>query len=560
MTRENALYIVDVYVPNEGEPESALELVIFKVLDQQSLPQVYVHTYIRPELPIFNRIRWNQAQSFGIERAMVQGSDYPTFREIVNADYLRDKSVVCFCANFEPIQTLIANCPWCFSVLNRWQDVFAGDDGACQATTIEQMLDYMGLPVVDSSNCHYTPLMKRARALMAIWSYLHNSLRLQQRPPQGYSEFSQSIYWPLADIPEPWYDPQAKELTDIPAPAICDYFSERLPEYVHWDRVRLYIHDWRFARERSFEVKIVDQDAMLNFIFYRLFALPKRLMVLTFYALCQQRIKFARIIALHQGQFNTLQQSVKEDFAAFLLTHLADFIVTKHKYDLICALVEQFLQNRFEQQQAHYDFDELYQKHELNQRKLAKTRQSGGYYPYNEDEDLIFVRESLSCNRNIFWFRELRERDTVLLRRFTIQGNVDEYNECIDHITDKINELLAEAKNPFAPCWVPAQLRQWIEFITGFAWSDLAHVPSPNDAASLTEARKTLCEIITQRSRQYFYTYNSNFRQVIEGINDTPDGEHTVLAFMFQGIAYEFDVNKSAESSGFFSKLRKIFS
>lgn len=560
MAVDNAFYIVDVFVPNRGEPESALELTILRVVDPETLPQVYVHTYIRPELNILSRIHWSYAASYGISRDQILGSDYPTFHEIVNADYLRDKSVVCLCENFEPIQTLVAHAQQCYSLLNMWQEVFAGDEDAGQIAELEQMLSYMGLPTQDASNCHYTPLMKRCRAQIAVWMYLFACMRQNSRPPRGFNENAKTVFWPLDNIPEPWYDPQARDFTDIPPEAIAEYFSERLPEFVHWSAVRLYGNDWRFARERNFEVKIVDQDAMLNFIFYRLFDLPKRLMVLTFYALCEQRTLYARVIALHQGQFNTLQTSVKEDFGAFVISHLTDFLLTKQKHDIIRALVDQVLQAKFEQPQTNYDFDELYKKHELNQRQRSKERAKGSYFSpaYGTDEDLIFVRKHLELNRNIFWYQELRLQDEVLLRRFIIKGNDAERDECIDHINAKIEELIGEAKTPLASCWLNAGLKQWIEFITGFAWSELSNVPKPGDAPSLSSARRTIQEIIAQRSRRYYQAYISNLRKVTAGIDATQEGEHTILAFMFQGIAYEFDVDKSSDGGGLFAKIRQM--
>ena len=146
MAVDNAFYIVDVFVPNRGEPESALELTILRVVDPEILPQVYVHTYIRPELNILSRIHWSYAASYGISRDQILGSDYPTFHEIVNADYLRDKSVVCLCENFEPIQTLVAHAQQCYSLLNMWQEVFAGDEDAGQIAELEQMLSETGNP------------------------------------------------------------------------------------------------------------------------------------------------------------------------------------------------------------------------------------------------------------------------------------------------------------------------------------------------------------------------------------------------------------------------------
>ena len=235
-------------------------------------------------------------------------------------------------------------------------------------------------------------------------------------------------------------------------------------------------------------------------------------------------------------------------------------MLTKQKHDIIRALVDQVLQAKFEQPQTNYDFDELYKKHELNQRQRSKERAKGSYFSpaYGTDEDLIFVRKHLELNRNIFWYQELRLQDEVLLRRFIIKGNDAERDECIDHINAKIEELIGEAKTPLASCWLNAGLKQWIEFITGFAWSELSNVPKPGDAPSLSSARRTIQEIIAQRSRRYYQAYISNLRKVTAGIDATQEGEHTILAFMFQGIAYEFDVDKSSDGGGLFAKIRQM--
>lgn len=559
MTRESSLYIVDVFVPNPGEPESALELTILRVMDSDTLPQVYVHTYIRPEPHIANRIHWNVAANFGLDRAQIMGSDYPTLHELIKADYLRDKFVVCWCSSLEPLQTIVANAHHCYSLINMWQEVFEGDEDAGQISELSQMLDYMGLPPHDSSNCHYTKAMKRCRAQIAIWLYLFACRRQELRPARGFNACSKTVFWPIDNINDPWHDPHAKELTDIPPQAICDYFSERLPEYVPWQRVRLYGDDWRFQRERIFEVKLGEQDAMLDFIFYKLFELPKRLMILTYYALCQERTNYARLIALHQGQFNTMSTSIKEDFTAFVIAHLTDFLLTQQKHDLIRALVKQALQSDYDQLSVKIDFDEIYQTYE--QRKRDKERAKGSYYNhiYREDEDQTFVRERLESNHNIIWYREIRMRDRVMLRHFTICGNDNERDECIDHINAKIEELIGLAQNPMAPCWLNPKLKTWIECITGFAWSELDHVPRPSDAPSLTAARNTIRDIIAQSSRPYYNSYISNLKQVIAAINETQEGERNVLVFSFQGISYKFDVDKSSNGTGLLAKIRQLF-
>ena len=84
-------------------------------------------------------------------------------------------------------------------------------------------------------------------------------------------------------------------------------------------------------------------------------------------------------------------------------------------------------------------------------------------------------------------------------------------------------------------------------------------MPKPGDAPSLSAARRTIQEIIAQRSRRYYQAYISNLRKVTAGIDAIQEGEHTILAFMFQGITYEFDVDKSSDGEGLLAKFRKLF-
>lgn len=533
----NELYIVDVYVPNEGEPESALELSILRLNAVHGRPRVHVHTYIMPGSYHLARIRWSDAVKHGITQDMFRDTFWPTLSDLINADYLKGAEVVCFCSNIEPVQTLVKNSSFRFSILNRWQEVFAGDAVASSFTTCAQMLEYMGLDPEDHSNTGYTASMKRAHAYLAIWSYLWQCSNFQVRPPAGYTTFSQNPYWPLVNVPDPWYQGDPKELTEIPSAALQDYFSDRLPDYVNWSNMCIYGNDWSFGRSRSVDVQLTNQDVMINFIFYKLFNLRTRLLVLAFYSLYNKKTEYARIIALHQNHFNTLKNHIKDDFASFVISHLDDFLTGKQKKKIISALVNSALQSKFEEPEE-----------QLNYTFLKR----------NADRKVMSFDElTLSKNNSIQWYRQISTKEDVIYRCFTIMGSPDERNDCIDNINEKIGQLLTEAKDPFAQCWLRQDLKEWIEYITGFTWIELARPAMATDSGSLTDTRNTIRGIISERSRPFLRSYVGNFRTVIDSINETKDGEKTTFCFSFMGTTYDIVVDKTDDGSSMFAKWKK---
>lgn len=538
MARDSAIYIVDVYVPNEGEVESALEFAIIRINSPFERPTVYVHTFIQPPVSMINRIRWNDAHEHGISRDLFNEDLWPSIYDLITAEYLKEKDVVCFSAVNEPMLSLLRNCHSCFNILSRWQEAFAGDDEFNSLTDYRQMLSAIGLPSEDPSNTRYTPLMKRLHAYIAIWLYLVKK-RAHNMSPEEAMSLQETNFWPIKSVPDPWYTGEPKELSDIPTEAICEYFSDRLPDFIDWSNMFIYRHDWKFGSDQLRMVKLSEQDSMLNFIFYNFFNLKTRLLVLAFYAIYIGRTEYARTIALHQGTFSSLQNSIKEDFATFVIPHLDDFLSADQKRRLIEALVKELIRTKSQSHNEGYDFMEL-KKHK-------------------EENGLTFKEEHIASNRNVVCYREILNKDEVLYRCFMIQGNTDERNECIDFIQEKINALLLEAKNPLSQCWLSESLKTWIEYITGFTWHELARDPRQRDSTTLTRTRHSIREIIKENSNIYFKSYYNNFRKCIEAINDVDDGQTKILAFLFQGIPHEFVVDRSDDNAGFFRRLINRF-
>lgn len=81
----SVIYFVDAYTPNEGEPELSLEYGVLRWNREQSdRPEVYVHTYLRPETSI-HRVRWPNAQSYmKIDRDFIEGNlNLPTLNDMI---------------------------------------------------------------------------------------------------------------------------------------------------------------------------------------------------------------------------------------------------------------------------------------------------------------------------------------------------------------------------------------------------------------------------------------------------------------------------------------------
>ena len=542
MARDSAIYVVDVYVPNEGEPESALELTILRINSLEERPRVVVHSYLMPSPYHMERIRWSDALSHGIKKELFSHTTWPSLYDIYACDFLKDKHVVCFCSNLDPVQTLVKNSSQCFSILNSWQEVFAGNEQASSLTSCRAMLDYMGLELQDHSNTGYTPSMKRAHAYLAIWIYLINCSNCHVQPEPGDSSWSQNNFWPLYSVPEPWYHGNPKELNEIPAEALCDYFSERLPDYINWSSMCIYNNDWIFGRTRNYNVRLTKQDAMLDFIFYRLFNLKKRILVLSFYSLYNNnsnKTEYARLIALHQGQFSQLKNYIKEDFASFVISHLDDFLSGIQKKQIIDALVDQALQAKFEKPLEKFNFKDM-QKHA-------------------DERSLQFEQQRLDSNHNIVWYQEISTNEDLLYRCFVIRGTTAERNECIDHINDKIASLLQEARNPFASCWLSEDLKEWIQAITGFTWMELSRPARASDSDSLTNTRFSIQEIIAKRSKSFLRAYVNNFKTIINEINNLPEGQHNTFCFSFMAITHDVIVDKTDAGKGLFARLKNLF-
>lgn len=538
MAQGEAIYFVDIYVPNEGEYESSLELAIFRLSDLEDRPSIYVHTYLNPVNYNLSRIRWRDAAQYGITQNTITRNMWPTLKEILLEDYLKGKDVVCFSASVEPVRSLVQNTHSCRSIVDMWHVVFANVPEAESLDNHEEMLAYLGLPVKDDSNTKYTPLMKRMFANISIWIYLLDCQRLRTLAPIN-SNFLGFNFWPLQNVPDPWYTGEPETLSDIPTEALELYFSSRLPDFIDWSNMFVYRHDWTFGRERTCDIKLSKQDAMIQFIFTKFFSLKTRLLVLAFYAIYSSRVKYALAIALNGSFFDALPDAIKEDFGSFMIAHLDDFLSRKQKHSIISALVEQVILGKAENRIEDYDYDELKR--------------------YSSENGLVFDELFLESNRAICWYREISSKDEILYRGFIIQGSLEERNACIDLVSDKLNELLMEAKDPLSGYWLTPNLKQWIQHITGFSWQELHRPPRPNDSDTLTHTRQIIREIINQHSQKFCEVFRNNMISCAERINNVEEGTKVKFSFIFQGVLFYIMVDKTGEKPSLLHRIFKKF-
>ena len=96
-SKNTTLYFVDAYSPNEGDSSLFLEYGILRWSENKSeRPEVYVHTYLKPQVN-YNRIHWSEASKMKISRDFIESKgDLPAIEDMIDADYLKRKNVVCF--------------------------------------------------------------------------------------------------------------------------------------------------------------------------------------------------------------------------------------------------------------------------------------------------------------------------------------------------------------------------------------------------------------------------------------------------------------------------------
>ena len=531
------LYFLDFYVPNDGEPDSALEIGVLQYGPRHLRPAVYLHSFILPANA--NRIRWNHAHEQGIDRHMILGTHgvLPTLKDLLSRSFLGGKEVVCLNPNLEPCKSFIRDAHETYGIIPTWMEVFAGDEEALKLLRPSQMLEYLGFPTTDASNTRYTALLARLHSLIAIWERLvdfkQNPAHLQL--PRERMEPSQ--VWPIPDHQE-LNIMSVDSFEQVSAECVHTFFSERLPDYLDWYNLNIYHHDWQFFRKSAPDIQhLKGRKSMTEFLFNQVLSYRLRIWVLIFYALYERRLDYSSEIALRKGDFKLVRQSVFDDFSDFLILHLEEFLDEDQKHRLLHSIIHQALRERAALPYQNISFEEFERLHRDNR-----------------ERDMTFnVIAPPNCS--VKAFKEILENRRVLYRRYEISGDEQERGACITLVNAMFRQFLGECADPFSNYWTDSYSRHWISYIYGFAWEELCRDTSPSDADALLKSRSLVADIIDSEKEQYVRQLRQQLTGIVEEINQNIVADYT-RQFSFMGASIDIVISKKQGS--LFKRIFKL--
>ncbi len=537
-------YLLDFFVPNEGEPDTALEIGVLCWDMQKPRPQVYVHSLIKPRR--MARVRWSNAADQGIERRTIESqTDLPTLLEIKNADLLSRRRVVCMNTQLEPWRSMVEKADTSYSLLNLWQETFYHNEEAAGLETPEQMLEFIGLSAEDTSNTRYTPLLKRLFAMAAVWQYVsmqRDEMIRNQNPEPDMCVMPLSPCWPLPQVEEKWFEGNPESLKDIPEEQLNSFFSENIGDRLDWSLTTMFAHDWVLKRRAGVtEVsQLNNRVAMAEYLFTHVLDFRMQLWVLIYYCLYNKKYEYARQIVLNSDDFRNLPTGIKEDFSTFLITHLGDFLDEEQKITLLRSMIHQCIEEKAGRIYIDYDFD-----------KLSRDNQKDG--------GSSFIFRELTppgTNCNIKVFKELSTlAEGPVYRRYEISGFGEDREACIDCVNNLFREFMSEAYNPFSLLWFNPTLSDWLSHITGIAGEELRKPPHQNDSEYLVKVRQALTNIIMPESKPWCETLGRRLSEIVTAINSDIDGELN-RTFAFLGISVQVVVY--TRPRGFLRRLLHI--
>ncbi len=526
MVKRESVYLVDACLPNEGEADLALEFGILRWGSDRERPGVYVHSYVRPKYPA--RVRWANASEMGVTRDLIDTrGGLPSMAELIERNFLKGRRVVCFDRTAEPFASLTAQASHVESIIDLWQEVYAENPEALSCMRLGAMLNFMGLPSYDRNERHYTPLLQRLHAMAALW-YLLDHFREDPDKARGGLPFTP--VWPLEPVPESWFSVEPQQLSDIPKPDLEEFFVRRLPDYLDWRGITIYGHDWVFSRRSIPEQKDLDKRLdMAEFIFSRVFELNMQLWVLIFYSLYERHADYAVAVASANGSFGLLPPAAAEDFSAFLLSHLEDFLTVTQKLQFIRAIIHQSMQERDREPFQPFDF-----------MALRKEKDNG-----SGSKNLVFRTEPVLRNRANCYYEISDSNHQPVYIRYEISGRGSERRACSEGVDNMLHALMQEIKEPFSRYWTTPEVRTWIKFITGISWNEFK-TPRYNEGSYITEGRHALANAIREESMPYVRRLHDFLLEAVNAIHADDGGELTRKT-AFQGISIEITVTKKPQ-------------
>lgn len=548
-----SLYFLDVYMPNDGEPDTTLAVAVLRLDKTAGRPSVYLHTLIKPEPKIQSRVRWSKAFFYFDQRVtkdtFLQRRDLPTLNELLQHNYLQGKTVICFNPNQQPYKDLTQNASKVWSILEKWQEVFADDEKASGLTSLKQILEYLNLTASDDqADTCYTALLYRLHSEVAVWRVLQkikNSGRLQQELSSP-AALAAEVGWPLPAVSGDIFREASgvRSFAEIRPEVLCAIFSDAMPDYLDWHELSVYSHDWKFSRRympdsNQFNSSISSSiNTMAEFLFNQVLSMQMRFWVLIYYSIYDKKTNYAREIALKNGQYRELTNAVRDDFSIFLISHLDDFLDQQQRQQLLRSIINQVLSDQGNSSFEHFNFESL-QKKEDQEEGLQRHR--------------FIRRHPEGCS--VYCFKEIIDRRSgrQVYRRYEISGRGHDRDACIDFINKLFADFLREASNPFSRIWCPEELTKWVQYITGFTWQALTLTPADSNAdPDLDAACRLLRTLMQQAIQPWMEQLQQTIAGIVEAINQDIDGA-CLHQFVFQGISVEVEVKKPHHS--FFGRL-----
>ncbi len=535
MSQRSSLYFLDVCLPNENEPNLSLQMGILRWSEKRNdRPEVYVHTYLMPQS--LNRVRWTNVASMGIDKQLICDSvDLPNIDDMIKADFLKYKRVVCFNAQIEPFHRLTLQASEVISITSLWKEVFAKDEDALECTTLQSMLEYLGIQPQDNENTNYTPLLLQLHSMAALWYVLDGIKRNPEHRNLNFALQCAAI-WPLPKKTGKWFENNPNSLSDLSEKQIKDFFSENLADYLNWHDLSMFAHDWILNRpKRLIYSDLVGVNEMAAYIFNKQLDFRIQLWMLIFYALYEHKINYSREIALKAGRLQDVSSAVRENFSTFIISHLDDFLSESQKFHLVSSLIEQCLEEKDKASFTHYNFDEC---------KKAVP-----------DKPLYYCQSLGPDHTNFKCFYEIRDAmQNIRYRCYTIYGQGEDRSLCIDFVNKALRSFMSEVKNPFSVFWITAELRIWIQFITGISWSDYTRPPKMGEDPVISEYRRNLAKVMTDANSKYVRKLYNNLVEAINSLNSSDNYDMPSKCFNFQGASIEIKACKRRKIN-FFKRL-----
>lgn len=541
MRQKNILYFLDFYVPNEGEPETALEIGVLEYVVGARRPSVFLHSFLKPPVP--HRIRWNNASEQGISRKDILQSakELPTQQDLLALDFFKGKQVVCLNPNLDPCKSFVNNAHAVYGIIAAWQDTFAGNEEVLKLIKPSQMLSYLGFADQDDSGARYSPLLCRLHSLVAIWLRLQEvkQKNVQLLIPDIFATFKESTIWPIQKIEELDILKPHNSFAEVSPSSINALFSENLADYLDWYNLSIFNHDWELNRKSVSSIDILKgKKDMAEFIFNRCLSYNMRLWVLIFYALYDKKVDYAREIALHNADFKSIHGYIKEDFSSFLIKHLDEFLTKDQKNALVRSMVKQAFKNKSLDSYQDIDFD-AYRKTCQKERHL----QMRFYERYPDGVPSVKA------------FREILSGSKVVYRCYEISGNETERQQCIYYINKLFRDFLLECSNPFASFFTDHDLSLWVGYITGYTIEELARTARPNDEEALQQMRAYYISIVDEEKLKYVCALKQRLTDIITKISKNIYADFSDK-FNFMGTSIKVIVTKKQGS--FIKRIFKI--